>query len=418
MTHPDHVVPLDRARSRSCGSSRSTGLTGGLTPAGRLQKAIAAAVERAPELPEWQDAAFVARNRWAELEVVASRAPMRRPRRADLSPMHPARARLAFDELLASQLAIALVRHHNRTARRPRDQGRRPVAASARSPALPFELTPSQTVADRRDRRRHGEARAHGPPAAGRCRQRQDAGRLPRHADRPSRPGAGGPDGADRASGAPALTPPSRRSPRRPACAWPCSPAATARSRRRRRLQGLGRRLDPARGRHACAGAGGRRVRRPRAGGGRRAASLRRASAHGASSKGHAVDLLVMTATPIPRTLMLAAYGDLDVSKLTEKPAGRQPIDTRTIPLERIGEVVDAVGRQIASGRARLLGLPADRGIRGGRPRQCRGALRLLERALSRQGRPAARPAEGRRARGDHGAPSPRARCRSWWPPP
>jgi ATP-dependent DNA helicase RecG len=57
-----------------------------------------------------------------------------------------------------------------------------------------------------------------------------------------------------------------------------------------------------------------------------------------------------MTATPIPRTLMLAAYGDLDVSKLTEKPAGRQPIDTRTIPLERIGEVVDAAGRMVGSG--------------------------------------------------------------------
>jgi ATP-dependent DNA helicase RecG len=68
------------------------------------------------------------------------------------------------------------------------------------------------------------------------------------------------------------------------------------------------------------------------------------------SSKSHAVDLLVMTATPIPRTLMLAAYGDLDVSKLTEKPAGRQPIDTRTLPLERIGEVADAVGRMIATG--------------------------------------------------------------------
>ena len=68
------------------------------------------------------------------------------------------------------------------------------------------------------------------------------------------------------------------------------------------------------------------------------------------SSKGHAVDLLVMTATPIPRTLMLAAYGDLDVSKLTEKPAGRQPVDTRTLPLERIAEVAEAVGRQVASG--------------------------------------------------------------------
>jgi len=68
------------------------------------------------------------------------------------------------------------------------------------------------------------------------------------------------------------------------------------------------------------------------------------------SSKAQAVDLLVMTATPIPRTLMLAAYGDLDVSKLTEKPAGRQPIDTRTIPLERIGEVVDAVGRMTGAG--------------------------------------------------------------------
>ena len=51
--------------------------------------------------------------------------------------------------------------------------------------------------------------------------------------------------------------------------------------------------------------------------------------------KGEAVDVLVMTATPIPRTLVLTYFGDMDVSELREKPAGRQPIDTRTIAARR-----------------------------------------------------------------------------------
>ncbi len=68
------------------------------------------------------------------------------------------------------------------------------------------------------------------------------------------------------------------------------------------------------------------------------------------ADKGAGVDLLVMTATPIPRTLMMTAYGDIDVSKLTEKPAGRQPIDTRTVPLERLDEVADGLKRAIAQG--------------------------------------------------------------------
>ena len=67
--------------------------------------------------------------------------------------------------------------------------------------------------------------------------------------------------------------------------------------------------------------------------------------------KGEAVDVLVMTATPIPRTLVLTYFGDMDVSELREKPAGRQPIDTRTLPLSRLEEVVDAVGRALAEGR-------------------------------------------------------------------
>ena len=68
------------------------------------------------------------------------------------------------------------------------------------------------------------------------------------------------------------------------------------------------------------------------------------------ASKGEAADMLVMTATPIPRTLTLCAYGDMEVSRLTEKPPGRQPVDTRTIPLERLDEVVAGVARQVAKG--------------------------------------------------------------------
>ena len=60
--------------------------------------------------------------------------------------------------------------------------------------------------------------------------------------------------------------------------------------------------------------------------------------------------MLVLTATPIPRTLVLTYFGDMDISELREKPAGRQPIDTRTIPLARLDEVEDAVGRAIAAG--------------------------------------------------------------------
>ncbi len=66
---------------------------------------------------------------------------------------------------------------------------------------------------------------------------------------------------------------------------------------------------------------------------------------------GSATDLLVMTATPIPRTLALTVYGDMDVSKLTEKPAGRLPIDTRVLPLDRMDEVVAGLGRSIKSGQ-------------------------------------------------------------------
>ena len=143
MTHPDHVVPVEELES-ILRVEPVYGLTGGLTQR-PLQKSIAAAVERAPELPEWQDAAYLKQQKWAgwKKALTAAHAPADE---ADLSPMTPARARLAFDELLASQLALALVRHHQRTlsGRATKGDGRLQDKALA---ALPFKLTPSQLFA-------------------------------------------------------------------------------------------------------------------------------------------------------------------------------------------------------------------------------------------------------------------------------
>jgi len=68
------------------------------------------------------------------------------------------------------------------------------------------------------------------------------------------------------------------------------------------------------------------------------------------SRKGQAVDVLVMTATPIPRTLMLTAYGDMDVSRLLDKPAGRQPIDTRVLPSTKLASVAERLTSKLDAG--------------------------------------------------------------------
>jgi ATP-dependent DNA helicase RecG len=68
-------------------------------------------------------------------------------------------------------------------------------------------------------------------------------------------------------------------------------------------------------------------------------------------AKGTKVDVLVMSATPIPRSLELAQYGDMDVSALYEKPPGRKPITTAAVPLSRLADVIAKLNAAMASGR-------------------------------------------------------------------
>ena len=322
------------------------GLTAGLTQR-PMQKAVAAAVERAPQLPEWQDAAYLKRNGWPSWRDALARAHAP-AEEEDLSPAHPARARLAFDELLASQLAIALVRHHNRTIAGRITQGDGRLRAKALA-SLPFELTGSQKTAIGEIEADLGKAERmirllQGDVGSGKTLVALLAMLVCVEA------------GAQAAL----MAPTELLARQHHATIAPLAQAAGVRlalltgrdgqKAKRETLAGLADgSIDLVVGTHALVQEDVEFADLAMA----VVDEQHRFGVHqrmALSSKGHAVDLLVMTATPIPRTLMLAAYGDLDVSKLTEKPAGRQPVDTRTLPLERIAEVAEAVGRQVASG--------------------------------------------------------------------
>ncbi len=345
MTHPDFIAtPQELAKVQIV--QPVYGLTGGLSLK-IMGKAIEAALARAPDLPEWQNKAFKAREGWPGWR--ASLLAAHRPRDlVDLEPATMARRRLAYDELLASQLAIALVRAKMRVRKGRAIKGSGDLRKLALS-ALPFALTGSQNKA---------LAEIDGDMGSDKRMLRLLQGDV----------GSGKTVVAFLAmlsaveSGAQAvlMAPTDILARQHYETIAPLAAAVgievarlTGRHRgsaRETQLQGLANgELALAVGTHALFQADVVFADLALA----VIDEQHRFGVHQRmllADKGKAVDMLVMTATPIPRTLMLAAYGDLDESRLTEKPPGRQPVDTRAMPLERLDEVVDAVGRAMDGG--------------------------------------------------------------------
>ena len=345
MVHPDRVVAEEDAAKLPL-IEPVYPLTEGLT-LNVVRKATEGALGRVPALPEWQDGAWLRRQEWPEFAAALSA--LHHPDDpSGVAPQTPAWSRLAYDELLAGQLALALVRaSQKRLAGRPSSGNGR--LATKIITALPYSLTPSQTRAVEEINADLGRPERmlrllQGDVGSGKTVVALLAAATVIEAGRQA-----------------ALMAPTEILARQHhKTIAPLAEAAalriailTGRERGSARADILAKLeagdLDLLIGTHALFQdevafrdlALAVVDEQHRFGVHQRLALAR---------KGEAVDVLVLTATPIPRTLVLTYFGDMDVSQLREKPAGRQPIDTRAVPLGRINDVVAAVGRALEHG--------------------------------------------------------------------
>ena len=314
-------------------------LTEGMTNR-RMRELALVAMERAPDLPEWIEPSLLAREHW-------------RPWKTSLAEAHSeplatsARKRLAYDEIFANQLALMLIRQH---ARRRRGV---PLVGDGRLTAaleLPYELTGAQARVTREIRDDMAQAAPmlrllQGDVGSGKTLvallamleaveagaqaallapteilARQHFGTLQRQLD---------------AIGVRVAI-------------------LTGRDKGRAReavLMGLADgSIDILVGTHAIFQ---EKVAYKRLG----LIVIDEQHRFGVSQRllltekaAHPPHLLAMTATPIPRTLTLTQYGEMDVSRIDEMPPGRSPVETRVISEERLGEVIDGLGRHLAAG--------------------------------------------------------------------
>ncbi len=346
MVHPDHVVDeegfaelplIEPVYPGTAGIARKT-----------LAKAVRAALERLPDLPEWADPQLVAREHWPSFgEALRQLHYPETP--ADLELDTPARRRLAHDEFLAGQIALFLMRERVRkSAGRP--HAAKGDKAAAILAAFGHALTPSQQEAlkeiladmakpERMMRLMQGDVGSGKTIVA-----------LMAMAT-----------AIEAGSQAAIMAPTEILARQHFATIAPLCAAAGIRAEiltgkekgatREATIAGLADgSVDQLIGTHALlqgpvefADLGLAVIDEQHRFGVHQRLAL--------GDKGPRADVLVMTATPIPRTLVLTFFGDMEVSKISGKPAGRQPISTTAMPLEKLDELVARVDRALAQGK-------------------------------------------------------------------
>jgi ATP-dependent DNA helicase RecG len=346
MAHPDFIVAPEQAAELPQ-HEPVYALTEDLA-AKSLTKAIRAALEKLPELPEWQDAAFRKVRGWSSFRdaILEAHAP---ESESDLSPETPVRSRLAYDELLANQLALILIRARMRATKGRVLKGTGALKAKAIA-ALPFALTEAQTAA-------LAEIEADMAQPLRMLRLLQgDVGSGKTIVAFLALLSAveAGTQGAF-------MAPTEILARQHMSALEPLARAAGIRmALLTGRERGLGRydtlnalaqgEVDILVGTHALFSEDvtfhnlGLAVVDEQ----HRFGVHQRMQLQGKNDK--PTDVLEMTATPIPRTLALTAYGDMDVSRLIGRPPGRKKVETRVISAERIDEVIEHLRRAITKG--------------------------------------------------------------------
>jgi ATP-dependent DNA helicase RecG len=346
IVHPDRVVD-EAGFAKLSGIDPVYPLTEGLA-LGSLRRAIAQALQKLPELPEWISPEVMRRCQFPPIAAALNRVHVP-VELTDILPDGPFWSRLAFDELLAGQLALALVRAQLRRPAGDRNAGDGHLRKKIID-ALPYALTSSQrdAVAAIIDDLRQPVRMLRllqGDVGSGKTVVALLAAAAVTEAGKQAALMA--PTEILARQHIKTITPLAERAGLRVAI-------LTGREKGRERKEILERlasgAIDLLVGTHAL-------IQDDVAFKALALAVVDEQHRFGVrerlalTSKGDAVDVLVLSATPIPRTLVLTYFGDMDVSELREKPAGRQPIDTRAVPSSRIDDVIDAVGRALKAGK-------------------------------------------------------------------